>query len=419
MNHREQGREALTQQLLQLRGEHPELSLRTIGIRAQVSHTTVSRAFSTQDRLPSWPSIAAIAHVLGGVSGEVEPLWQWAATGTPPTHAQLTGEAPLRSDPMHTQQPWFIPVFLALVVGLIILAIVSSAIPAGSTADRWLGNLAQTVFAITATIAFGLRAFRAAGFERRWLVFACLAVACWSTAIVCWVVVHEINGNHQRGTTIAEVGFHTYSLLMIIALWLRLRNNLTAGTARENTVRTVALTTVTALSVPAAVWLLSVLPRVQQPTDSTLVLRTYLHPITDGAMIALAMIASVRGIRVTQSRLLAIAFSTHAVASILATTNAAADPTTDLVASSEFGFTTFTVLLALAAIAPTDTRIRPVRHQNILTRALQATGLAAIITYTLTLATGHLPAAITPFTAAAITLLLVIALVTSLHHPHY
>ncbi|MEV6771868.1 helix-turn-helix transcriptional regulator [Nocardia sp. NPDC051030] len=417
MGHREQGREALTQQLLQLRGEHSELSLRTIAMRAQVSHTTVSRAFSTQGKLPSWTSIAAIAQVLGGDSVEVEPLWQWASTGTPQTRAQLAGEAPPRSDPpTPTRLPWFIPVCAALAFGLILPAAVAGAMTTESTAYRWLAVFTQAVFAIAAAIAFGLHAFRAAEFERRWLVFACLASACWGAAMVWWILAYEIGGN-QHGVMISEIGFHTYSPLMIIALWLRLRNNPTASAARENTVQTVALTVVAALSVPGAVWLLSALPHARHGADETFLLRTYLYPLADGAMIALALLASVRGIRVTQSRLLAVAFGADAIAVILAT-NSAIEQTADLPASAEFASTAFAVLLALAAIAPIDNRIRPAHHQYILTRVLQATGLAAIVTYTVTLATGHLAPAITPIMAAGITLLLVIALVTSLHQSH-
>ncbi|MFG1796182.1 helix-turn-helix domain-containing protein [Nocardia sp. NPDC049149] len=413
MNHRDQGREALAQQLRQLRSEHPELSLRTIGHRAQVSHTTVSRALSTEDKLPSWSSIAAITRVLGGASGDVQPLWLWASAGTPPT--AVDEPAP---QPEPERHPWFVPACSVVTIGLIILAIAHNAIPAQSTADRWLGDVAQTVFATAATIAFGSRARRAEGADRRWLLLACLASACWTVAMVYWIFVHDIRDDHQLGTTVAEFGFHGYSLLMIVAMWLRLRTIHPTWALRMRTGRTVALIAVVALSVPSAIWILTaLLDNDPDSPDDIQIWLTYLYPLADGALFTIALLAALSGARITQSRLLAAAFGAHAIASVLATVYTVADAATDLVASAEFGFTTFTALLALAAIAPTDNRNRPPRHLGIVVRVMQAAGLAAIAVYTLTLATGNLPPAITPFTAAALIILLVVALIASLHHP--
>ncbi|GAB2532396.1 hypothetical protein GCM10027167_41630 [Nocardia heshunensis] len=414
VNHREQGREALAQRLKQLRGEHSALSLRTIGQRAQVSHTTVSRAFSTEGKLPSWGSIAAITRVLGGTGSEVEPLWLWASTGALPA-VPGTDERVYEADATSTMHRWFIPVCAVATIGLIILAIAHNAIPAQSSADRWLGDVIQTVFAAAATIAFGIRARRMTGSERRWLWLACLACGCWTVAMMCWIVVHEIEGSHHRGVVLAEAGFHGYSLLMLAALWLR---NLTpTRVPRASVVQTVALIAVTALSVPASVWILTVLIDTDRTdTDTTLIRLTYLYPIADGAMLAMAVFASLSGVRIIQSRLLATAFGAHAIGGILATTYRSASASADLVASAEFAFTTFAVLLALAALAPTDHRTRPAWHLHIVIRVLQAVGLIAITIYTLTLATGNLPPAITPYTAAALVLLLIAALIASLPH---
>lgn len=412
VNHREQGREALAQRLKQLRGENPELSLRTIGQRAQVSHTTVSRALSIEDKLPSWPSIAAITRVLGGTSRDIEPLWLWASTGIAPTSARLI------DDPVpqpHTPHPWFIPTCVVATIALVILAIAHSAIPAQSSADRWLGDLSQTGFMTATAISFGVRALRTRGVERRWIALACLASACWTAGMVCWIVVHEIGGNHHRGTFLAESGFHGYSLLMLTALWLR--NTRPTRIPRMSTARTVSLIAVAALSVPSLIWLLTaLLDTGPTGTGDSRIRLTYLYPIADGAMIVMALLSALSGARLIQSWLLATAFGAHVVASILATTYTTVDVSTDLVASSEFGFTTFTVLLALAAIAPTDNRTRPAHHLDIAIRALQAVGLIAITVYTLTLATGDLPPAITPAITATLTLLLIAALVASFNH---
>ncbi|MFF2554639.1 helix-turn-helix domain-containing protein [Nocardia sp. NPDC058058] len=410
MDHREQGREALAQELRQLRGERPELSLRAIGQRAQVSHTTVSRAFSVEDKLPSWPSIAAITEVLGGATGEIEPLWLWASTGTPPTRL-ITAPLPPRPAP----RPWFTPVCAVATVGLMILAIAHSAIPPQTSADRWLGDIVQAVIATAAAIAFGVRARQDRGSDRRWLIFACLATVCWTVGMACWIAVHEIGGDHDRGTAITELGFHAYSLLMIGALWLR--NAWPTRIPNMTTMRSVALIAVAALSVPSLIWLLAAfLDTVSTGTDDAQIRLTYLYPIADGAMLAMALFGALTGTRIIQSWLFATAFGVHAAASILATTYITEDVSTDLVASSEFGFTTFTVLLALAAIAPMDSRTRPERHLDLAIRALQAGGLIAIAIYILALATGHLPPAITSYIAAALILLLIVALVAGFNH---
>ncbi|MFE3189859.1 helix-turn-helix domain-containing protein [Nocardia sp. NPDC059240] len=419
MNHRDQGREALAERIQQLRGEHPELSLRAIGDRAQVSHTTVARALSTADKLPSWPSIAAIARVLGGAGSDVEALWLWASTGTPPESGPNSDDAVTLAEATASRRPrWFIPTCVAVAVTMMILAIVHSAVPPQSHADRWLGNVAQTVFATAATLAFAVNARRAHAPERRWLLVACLASGCWTAAMVCWTVVHEIGGDHDRGTTLAEVGFHGYSLLMLTALWLRLRPAL-GRAPRGDTLRTVALAAVAALSIPALIWILAALLHTNpaDPPDNTAIRLTYLYPIADAAMLALALLTDAHGRWSTQSRLLATAFVAHTAAAILATIDIAADASTDLVASSELGFTSFTALLALAAITPADHHTPSPRLHHRIARGLQATGLIAVAIYILAPATGHLPAAINSGIAAGIALLLVVALLASFYHP--
>lgn len=421
VNHQDQGREALAERIQQLRGEHSELSLRVIGDRAQVSHTTVARALSTADKLPSWPSIAAIIRVLGGTDSDFEPLWLWASNGTPPT---LMGEpevAAPQAEPSARRWPrWFISGCVALTVAMMILAIVHGAVSPQSSADRWLGDLAQTVFVTAATVAFAVNRSRARGRERRWLLFACLATGCWTVAMVCWTIVHEIGGNHDRGTLLANFGFHAYSVLMLIALWLRLPPT-DSRTPRKDLIRPLALAATAALSIPALIWILAALLRTHPADlpDNTAIRLTYLYPIADAAMLALALLADARGHHVTQSRLLALAFAAHAIAATLATIDIAADATTDLVASSEFGFTIFTALLAVAAIAPTDHRTRPSRHHHVITRALQATGLTALTIYILTPAISDLPPAISPQIAAGVSLLLAVALIGSFHHTNH
>ncbi|MFB7718180.1 helix-turn-helix domain-containing protein [Nocardia sp. NPDC056100] len=418
MNHHDQGREALAEHLQLLRGEHSELSLRAIGDRAQVSHTTVARALSTADKLPSWPSIAAITRVLGGTDCEVEPLWLWASSGTPPIAVNDSETPAPHAEPGTQRWPrWFISVCVALTVAMMVLAIVHSAVPPQSSADRWLGDLAQTVFVAAATVAFGINGVHARGRERQWLLLACLASGCWAAAMLSWTIVHEIGGNHDRGTSLAELGFRAYSVLMLIALWLR--RSPTRGRAQHNdVVHTLALTATAALSIPALIWILAALLHTHPADlpDNTAIRLIYLYPIADAAMLALALLTGAHGHRVTQSRVLAMAFAAHAIAATLATIDTAADATTDLVASSELGFTIFTGLLAVAAIAPTDYRTRPSRHHHLITRALQSTGLIALAIYILTPAIGSLPPAVSPHIAAGLTLLLAVALIGSFHH---
>lgn len=416
MNHREQGREALAEQLRQLRGKHPELSLRVIGQRAQVSHTTVARALSTEDKLPSWSSIAAITQVLGGANSDIQPFWLWASTGAPPAPPEQPAAAARPAGPPPGLPTWFTPVGFVLTCGLIILAVVHGAMDPQSAPDRWIGDVTQTVFATAAAIAFGVRAVRDGGTERRWLSLACAATLCWTAAMVYWIVRHDLAPQATHGPTVAEIGFMGFSLLMIAALWLRLRD-MHQGRSQENPVQTTALIAVAALSAPALIWVLIGLLDTRAAAPHTALVRlTYLHPIADFAMIAMAGIASVRGEWVTQSRLLFMAFGARALAGIMATAFVSADAPTGLVDSSEFGFTTFAVLLAFAAITPDDSRIRPAQHRRRLTRAVQLVGLTAVAIYTVTLATGNLPPAITPYATATVTLLLVIALAASPHH---